>query len=108
VSHRQFHELPVMTLDRRRPPFPAPAVEHIPRRPMWSCRACDDPWPCGIARLLLKGQYEPDPVGLPIFMCGQLCEAMRDIYRLHPNTAPPPQAMFDRFVGWTRRTPFST
>ncbi|GGO19365.1 hypothetical protein [Micromonospora parathelypteridis] len=32
--------------------------------------------------------------------------ATRDLYRLNPDEAPGPQAMFARFVGWTpfRRT----
>ncbi|TDB73402.1 hypothetical protein E1165_17420 [Micromonospora sp. KC723] len=32
----------------------APAeAEHLPMRPLWLCRRCGQPWPCGAAKLAL-------------------------------------------------------
>ncbi|MFG1869904.1 hypothetical protein [Micromonospora arborensis] len=87
-------------------PQPTGSPPHTPLRPMWCCRACGGPWPCATARLVLKAEHEHDLIGLAIYLCGQLHEATRDLYRLNPNEAPGPQALFARFVGWTpfRRT----
>ncbi|MFD0820071.1 hypothetical protein ACFQ0D_17570, partial [Micromonospora zhanjiangensis] len=63
--------------------------------------ACAAPWPCAMARLLLRAGYLHDRVGLAVHLCGLLHEAARDLYRLNPHDAPPPRALFERFVGWT-------
>ncbi|MGV9213065.1 hypothetical protein ACTFTM_14505 [Micromonospora sp. RB23] len=89
------------------PPVPTGTPPHTPLRPMWCCRACGGPWPCPTARLVLKAEHEHDLIGLSIYLCGQLHEAIRDLYRLNPDEAPAPHAMFARFVGWTPyRRPF--
>ncbi|GAB3801551.1 hypothetical protein [Micromonospora zhanjiangensis] len=80
--------------------YPVPLEAHRPRRPMWSCRACPQPWPCASARLHLKARYDSDPVGLSIRMASEMAEAMKDLYRLNPDDAPGPRVMFDRFLVW--------
>ncbi|MFF5175969.1 hypothetical protein ACFY3U_25545 [Micromonospora sp. NPDC000089] len=85
--------------DRPRP-YPPQATPHTPLRPMWCCRACGQPWPCGRARLLLKTEYADNPIGLSLYLCGLLYEAARDLYRLHPDDGPSPTELFDRFVAW--------
>ncbi|MEU2614467.1 hypothetical protein ABZ570_23225 [Micromonospora sp. NPDC007271] len=75
----------------------------MPLRPLWVCRACAAPWPCAAARLALVAEYAADPVGLSVYLCGVLHEATADLYRLHPDDAPAPAALFDRFLSWARR-----
>jgi hypothetical protein len=79
----------------------APLEDHQPRKPMWCCRSCAQPWPCASGRLHLKTRYGQDPVGLSIRMAEMMADAMRDLYRLNPDDAPSPRAMFDRFLVWT-------
>ncbi|MFC4106885.1 hypothetical protein [Micromonospora zhanjiangensis] len=73
---------------------------HVPRRPLWLCRACADVWPCPTARLKLKAVYGDDRAGLCVLLCGLLYEAIEDLHRLNPRTGPSPQGLFDRLVGW--------
>ncbi|MFD0819370.1 hypothetical protein ACFQ0D_13860 [Micromonospora zhanjiangensis] len=75
---------------------------HTPVRPLWICRACAGPWPCSLARLLLKAEYWDRRADLPVQMTTVLYEAVADLHRLDP-AAVDPAAMFNRFVGWTRR-----
>ncbi|WP_233219507.1 hypothetical protein [Micromonospora sp. RP3T] len=56
-----------------------------------------------MAMLALRETYESDPVGLSIHMAGCLFDATGDLYRLDPCGMPRPEALFTRFVGWTRR-----
>ncbi|MBO4206906.1 hypothetical protein [Micromonospora echinofusca] len=83
--------------------LPPRVLPHTPARPLWFCRNCGLPWPCPSARLLLRCEYDRDPVGLSVYLCGLLHEAVADLYRLNPHDAPAPQALFDRFVGWSPR-----
>jgi hypothetical protein len=69
-------------------------------RPLWLCRRCAAPWPCATARLALTCEYADDRVALSIYLCAALHEATADLYRLNPNDAPDPRALFDRFLGW--------
>ncbi len=78
-------------------------VPHTPLRPIWCCRACGQPWPCATARLLLRAEYESNPIGLSIYLAGLMYEAMRDLYHLNPHDGPEPAALFDRFVAWGPR-----
>ncbi|MFI6133878.1 hypothetical protein [Micromonospora sp. NPDC051141] len=80
------------------------ARPHLPMRPIWLCKRCAQPWPCAIARLALVTEYADDRLGMSVYLCGQLYEAAIDLYRLSPNEAPSPQALFARFVGWTRES----
>ncbi|WBB91638.1 hypothetical protein O7597_00910 [Verrucosispora sp. WMMC514] len=78
---------------------------HTPLRPMWCCRTCGQPWPCGPARLRLRAEYDGDRPGLSIYLAGLMHEAMRDLYHLNARDAPAPAALFDRFLAWARRRP---
>jgi predicted enzyme related to lactoylglutathione lyase len=100
ASTARLSDLPVLTLDNQAVVPPKPPEPHTPLRPMWCCRACADPWPCATARLLLKAEYDADPVGLSVHLCGVLHEAARDLFRLNPHNAPTPREMFERFVAW--------
>ena len=80
---------------------------HTPRRPLWTCRACAQPWPCPEARLLLKAEYHTRQQNLSIYLAGLYYEAMHDLYHLNPHDGPSPRQLFDRFIAWGpfRRTP---
>ncbi|MFJ8581328.1 hypothetical protein [Micromonospora sp. NPDC093277] len=80
---------------------------HTPLRPMWACRACGQPWPCGTARLMLRAEHDRNHQGLSIYLAGLMYEAMRDLYRLNPEGGPSPEELFKRFVAWGpfRRSP---
>ncbi|MEV4715118.1 hypothetical protein [Micromonospora sp. NPDC049374] len=78
---------------------------HTPLRPMWCCRACGQPWPCGPARLRLRTEYDADRPGLSIYLAGLMYEAMRDLYHFNAHDAPEPGVLFDRFLAWARRRP---
>ncbi|WP_341717007.1 hypothetical protein QQG74_24110 [Micromonospora sp. FIMYZ51] len=75
---------------------------HMPLRPLWLCRACAAPWPCGSARVTLLREYAHDRVALLVYLGGQLHDAAEQLYRLNPNDGPNPKQLFDRFLGWAR------
>jgi hypothetical protein len=102
-----------MTDDRHLPQGPEDAADaapdrpaaarvrpHIPLRPLWLCRVCACPWPCATARLTLRAEYADDHVALSIYLGSAMHEAIADIYRLNPDTAPDPATLFARFLGW--------
>ncbi|NYT96748.1 hypothetical protein [Salinispora sp. H7-4] len=72
---------------------------HTPRRPLWTCRACAQPWPCPDARLHLTAEYHNRQPHLSIYLAG--------LYHLNPHDGPTPRQLFDRFIAWGpfRRTP---
>ena len=61
------------------------AVEHLPMRPLWLCRRCGQPWPCGVAKLALVAEYEDAPVSLFLYLAGCLHDAIDDLHRLNPS-----------------------
>ncbi|MEH1169903.1 hypothetical protein V6V47_31440 [Micromonospora sp. CPCC 205539] len=73
---------------------------HTPLRPTWCCRADGRPWPCAKARLLLKAEFDADPVALTVYLAGLYHEAAHDLYQLDPPDRPSPRELFDRFVAW--------
>ncbi|MEU1888450.1 hypothetical protein [Micromonospora sp. WMMD987] len=77
---------------------------HLPLRPLWLCRVCAGPWPCGTARLALVAEYAHDRAALHVHLCAVLHDAAADLYRLHPDTGPDPAALFTRFLAWVPRT----
>ena len=87
---------------RDRPSATAPydVSPHLPRRPLWICRVDAQPWPCAEARLRLIREYRTDPVGLATYLGTVLHELIADLYRLNPDTAPRPAALFRRVLGW--------
>ncbi|GIM83693.1 hypothetical protein Sar04_13480 [Salinispora arenicola] len=80
---------------------------HTPRRPLWACRACAQPWPCPDARLHLTAEYHNRQQNLSIYLAGLYHDAMHDLYHLNPHDGPSPRQLFDRFIAWGpfRRTP---
>ncbi|WP_423790967.1 hypothetical protein [Micromonospora cathayae] len=82
-----------------------PTRPHTPVRPIWLCRACARPWPCGTARLTLNREYADDRIGLCLYLSSQLHQAVADLYRLNPDRAPEPPQLFARFLGWARLRP---
>lgn len=77
--------------------------EHLPLRPLWLCRRCGQPWPCGPARLALVSEYRDDRVSLFLYLAGLLHEAIEDLHRLNPSTTGDVPDLFDRFLGWPIR-----
>ncbi|MEU4474588.1 hypothetical protein [Micromonospora sp. NPDC023888] len=90
---------------RRQPDRPAADGEtpHTPLRPLWSCRADGQHWPCREARLRLKAEFDDNLPGLTIYLAVIFSEAAQDIHHLDPSDRPSPCELFDRFVGWARR-----
>jgi hypothetical protein len=78
-------------------------IPHDPIRPVWLCRACAQPWPCGAARLELVRDYRTAVLGLYAYLAACLNEAREDLLDLAPNVAQPD--LWPRFMGWppTRR-----
>lgn len=75
---------------------------HEPIRPLWLCRACAAPWPCGAARLALRAQYAGDQPSLLVYLATVFAEATGHLVGFDPAAAPAPEAIFARFVGWAR------
>ncbi|MDG4767357.1 hypothetical protein O7632_25175 [Solwaraspora sp. WMMD406] len=76
---------------------------HEPRRPLWLCRRCAEPWPCATARLDLLHEYRADRVGLSVYMAVNLFDAAADLHRLSPEPGPDPAQLYARFLQWTGR-----
>lgn len=73
---------------------------HLPVRPVWLCRACGHPWPCGAARLSLLVEYRDNRPGLLIYLATLREEATAQLAQLTP--AEPPGDLTDRFITWAR------
>jgi hypothetical protein len=77
---------------------------HAPLRPLWICRTCGTPWPCATGRLKLKAEYCEHRADLPVFMATVMHDAIVDLSRINPAELDLAD-MFNRFIGWTQRTP---
>ncbi|WP_027659094.1 hypothetical protein [Salinispora fenicalii] len=75
---------------------------HTPLRPLWLCRRCAAPWPCGSARLTLLREYADNRVALIIYLGGLLYEATEELHTLNPQETLDAGQLFDRFLGWHR------
>lgn len=73
---------------------------HVPQRPLWLCRTCAQPWPCGEARLRLTREYAHDRVALRIYLASRMHASIRDLITLDPHNAPTAEAFFHRFLAW--------
>lgn len=73
---------------------------HLPQRPIWLCRVCAHPWPCGEARLALVREHGEDLTYLRIYLASQMHDALRDLLTLNRYEAPTPEATFTRFLSW--------
>jgi hypothetical protein len=82
------------TADVRRSAAAIAEMDHLPRRPWWTCRSCQELWPCIPAREALGEQMRTS--ALAIFMTTKLNEAVRDM----PGAAP--GALWRRFLAWTK------
>ncbi|SBT47327.1 hypothetical protein GA0070621_2864 [Micromonospora narathiwatensis] len=78
-------------------------VEHLPLRPLWLCRRCGQPWPCGAAKLALVAEYRDNQVSLFLYMAGCMHDAIDDLHQLNPSETGSASGMFDRFLGWPAR-----
>ncbi|GIG91273.1 hypothetical protein [Plantactinospora endophytica] len=67
---------------------------HTHTRPLFRCRACGAPWPCGRARLVLTAMYRDDPQGLRDHLTARLVAALAD----QPQADP--VALAARFLDW--------
>jgi hypothetical protein len=76
------------------------ARPHVPLRPIWLCRACGHPWPCGEARLSLLVEYRGNRVALLIYLAVLHDEATEHLARLSPDEPPPD--LTERFLTWAR------
>nr|WP_229400750.1 flavin reductase [Micromonospora okii] len=76
------------------------APRHDPVRPIWLCRRCAAPWPCGAARVALLAEYRGDRVGLALYLAALMVEAEEQLARLAPST--PPGNLVSRFLSWVR------
>ncbi|SCL29264.1 hypothetical protein GA0070624_3850 [Micromonospora rhizosphaerae] len=95
-----------MTGEQRRVlgyPIAGEPVEHLPLRPLWLCRRCGQPWPCGAAKLVLLAEYQDTPVSLFLYLAGCLHDAIDDLHRLNPSETGSAADMFDRFLSWPAR-----
>nr|WP_175543563.1 hypothetical protein [Micromonospora pattaloongensis] len=77
--------------------------DHLPLRPLWLCRVCGQPWPCGRAKLALLASYHDSQINLLLYLSGLLHEAIDDLHRLNPSTTGNIRDLFDRFLGWPTR-----
>ncbi|GAB2936409.1 hypothetical protein GCM10027280_25580 [Micromonospora polyrhachis] len=67
---------------------------HTPIRPLWICRNCAGPWPCGAARLQLFREFADDRIGLCVYLASQLEHALVDL------CPTPPALIHGRILGW--------
>ncbi|SCL19042.1 hypothetical protein [Micromonospora inyonensis] len=73
---------------------------HTPIRPIWLCRACGHPWPCGEAKLALLAEYGQNRVSLFVYLAGAFGDAVDDLGKLHSGETPISGELFDRFLSW--------
>lgn len=91
------HDVPPVAVGPKMP------SEHLPLRPLWLCRRCGQPWPCGAAKLALLDEYREVPVSLFLYLAGWLHDAIDDLHRLNPSVTGSAADLFDRFLGWPAR-----
>ncbi|WP_233579472.1 hypothetical protein [Verrucosispora sp. FIM060022] len=73
-------------------------------RPLWLCRRCGQPWPCGAAKLALVTQYREMPVSLFLYLASRLHDAIDDLHLLNPSVTGSGPELFGRFLGWPARS----
>nr|MDT0659966.1 hypothetical protein [Micromonospora sp. DSM 115978] len=73
---------------------------HAPQRPLWLCRACAAPWPCGQAKIELLRELATDGTYLRIYLASQMHEALADLCALTPYEMPSPVQVWNRFLSW--------
>lgn len=71
---------------------------HLPRRPSWDCAACDKPWPCAPAKVLLSEEFEGNRLSLSVYMSAQLHDALNETAT--NDSGHRIGDLFDRFMDW--------
>lgn len=74
-------------------------TEHLPDQPSWDCEDCGKPWPCDLARERLNAKTGGGP-RLAITMWTYLEYALLEMPTM------PAAEVFERFIAWTRPTPW--
>lgn len=69
------------------------STRHLPQRPLWTCRACGQPWPCWTYRD--DALAELGAVRLALRMEGHRLQAAQEL----PDAD---EGLWHRFLGWTR------
>ncbi|WP_326562061.1 hypothetical protein [Micromonospora sp. NBC_01796] len=82
---------------RRNGPLNLPPIIHTAIKPAWTCANCGEDWPCPTRRARLLAKYADDRLLLHFYLAGCLTEASTDLPHL------PPDQLYDRFLGWSRR-----
>ena len=77
----------------------AGTAEHMHVRPQWTCRICEQAWPCDSAKASLLAEYRAFPSLLKIYLSAQMYDALDD---LTTNGEVPPN-LYERFLAWARR-----
>lgn len=77
---------------------------HLPLRPVWLCRVCAHPWPCGPAKLALRAEYDKHALSLNIYLADHMIVSLRDLSGI--GESPEVTSHYARFLGWAapRRT----
>ncbi|GAB1641737.1 hypothetical protein KRMM14A1259_21600 [Krasilnikovia sp. MM14-A1259] len=78
-----------------------PRTDHQAERPSWDCRTCGRAWPCAAAKVELAEQYQGFPTGLTVYLASCLVEAIDD---RAAGTDRAAADLYDRFLGWAKRT----
>jgi len=68
---------------------------HLPARPIWNCRACEEPWPCQPSRAALIDSLSRGTVS--VVMAEWMHLAAGELNGIAPGM------LFDRFLLWTRQ-----
>lgn len=76
---------------------------HVPLRPIWLCRACGLPWPCGRAKLDLLAEYHDSMVSLFLYLASQFHDAIDDLHKVNAGVCGSVAGLFDRFLSWPAR-----
>ena len=72
-------------------------TEHDADRETWDCLVCGEPWPCAPAKVYMLETMRPTE--LAIAQWQHLEEA---VFTLGGKNS---KALWDRFLGWSRRSP---
>ncbi|MBQ0893442.1 flavin reductase [Micromonospora sp. U56] len=75
-------------------------MKHLPKRPVWLCQHCGEPWPCADARASLLWEYQGNRAALGVYLASLMTEAADQLAELDSGT--PPADLTDRFLGWVR------
>ncbi len=63
-------------------------ILHLPARPDWLCRACQNPWPCRAAEAILAAQYRGAPNSRHTYLTDMAAVAAFDLCTRLDRGAP--------------------